>query len=464
MYRTEEDMNNLNFEIDLKKMLYNVLKKWKTIIVLMIIFAVLSNLIYIYKNKMLDSTLEDNYQKALTDKEIDEVNYAHESYELYEAQYNQKNQYLNESEKMKLQYNNVNNYTLQYRVEKSDVNGVVDAIISAYVSGIKNDELFKIVENKTNNRIQSKYVSELINVWKNNSSVNIEKDLDIDVININVIAGNKEDCDNIVDCVKKRIDEIYNDTKVIYVNYSIVPVLEDYSINVDLNLRDEQNELKASINTLKKNMISVTKSFTDKQLEYYNFKYKDNDKSDAFISIKFIVLGLGIGFVMAALFLALKYIWSYKLKSSNDLKMGWNIELINSVLIDEKHNVLSKLMWSNDNIKTYEEQVNYLSMEIKMLIKDDNRYKNLLITGTADTIESKKLIKSIKDNISFENINIVTCQSIIDSAQSLTLLDSVDGVIFVEEIMQSSYNNIDKEIQLCRRLDKQIIGAVVISD
>ena len=288
--------------------------------------------------------------------------------------------------------------------------------------------------------------------------------MDIDVININVIAGNKEDCDNIVDCVKKRIDEIYNDTKVIYGNYSIVPVLEDYSINVDLNLRDEQNELKASINTLKKNMISVTKSFTDKQLEYYNFKYKDNDKSDAFISIKFIVLGLGIGFVMAALFLALKYIWSYKLKSSNDLKMGWNIELINSVLIDEKHNVLSKLMWSNDNIKTYEEQVNYLSMEIKMLIKDDNRYKNLLITGTADTIESKKLIKSIKDNISFENINIVTCQSIIDSAQSLTLLDSVDGVIFVEEIMQSSYNNIDKEIQLCRRLDKQIIGAVVISD
>ncbi len=460
-------MKKENMELDLKKLLYNFLKKWYITIIVMVIMAVCSNIFYIYqKNDEVKNNIE-KYEESLTKKEQLEVEYAHEKYELYNEQYEQKNTYLNNSMKMNINAEQEFNYLSQYYIQTT--NGSAENIASAYIRGLENQELYDAIEKALDGKVKSAYVSELISVWQENSTDSVSVDNhNAKVFNVNVIGESEEDCKNIISEIQKRIDTIYSETQQIYGSYNLTNVFTNSMVIDDSNLRTQQSSLQDELVTIKKNMYEVTKSLTTVQKEYYNAKYPlEEVKEKSNISVKFIVLGLGVGFVLCLIISAARYILQKRLRAFNELKQGWNLTLLGNPIVLKPKKSFDEFLDSklNNNVeyKPYNEQITRIASEITMLLNKNNM-NNIILTGTANTDEVNNSIKDIVKELKKHNIQAKASSSIVTDTQAMMELENVEAVVIVEQIMKTMYIDIDREIELCQRADKKVLGAVVIAD
>ena len=280
--------------INPKNLLYHILLRWRLMILLAVIFAVLANCFGIYqsytakkKAAALAASLtspstatadpkesEDLIEKKenamtesgmkLTSKELYDVDSAIDTYQLFSSQYAEIDAYLKNSVLMQIDAQRVPTLSIQYYVNDYYVveypviekRSYAAAVVSTYIATILDETTINAIAEACGTTPE--YASELISVY--------DKGL---FLCIDIMGKDEETCNAAGDIIKKRISDLRTAPILTsFGKYDITLTSEQFSYVVNTELYDKQLKKITDRNTVRTARVNVTTGMNDAQKQY----------------------------------------------------------------------------------------------------------------------------------------------------------------------------------------------------
>ena len=242
-------------------------------------------------------------------------------------------------------------------------------------------------------------------------------------------------------------------------------------------LLNEQQNFMSSLNGIKTSISNLTTTLTEEQKNYYTVLLNSSEDSveekdvDIVvfkpINLKYIVLGLFIGGFLIIVCYGILYTVKGNLKVEKEIEEYYGIPFLGKV--QSEKNALNGIDYFFDKIfnqaEKYSEEECLQLICTNILINIRKKHmKHIHITGIADSEYTDKIKRQVVEELQSEHL-ILECsvgKSIIHNINSLNDLANSDGVVFVEEIGKSNFEEIGKEINFCLNNNINVIGAIVI--
>ncbi len=476
--------------IDFKDLLKRICLQLKTIIIFMIAFIVVFAGIGVMQSaraaqsakaqlEALNSPAEKNdlssYTEKLSAREIAEVQQAVASYRKIQNQYSEENKYYSESLKMQIDPNNVPTLRLQYQVDNNyqarypivEARDTTEDIANNVCEVITDSAVTKKIADALNYKGDLSYIQELLySTWYEG------------VVTIRVVAPDRKSCEKISEILQEEIALRAENLTEIFGKFDLNLLSAQYLEKADTDLLDLQVRQASSINTINNSLSSLTYTMTDNQKAYYkalldNEYLQDSsskemeEKMEAEIVVpsvrffrpKYWALGAAVGIFLGCAWIVLVYILSAKLRVAADIQKMYGIAVLGQIT-DKKKNT-SKLFRNPYSRFNYQEQLRIIVSGIYVAAKRD-KYSNLLIVSSAASERAQETCEAIRKAAFDKGIRCITGRSMIYDPESAEELLLCDGVIFVEQIDVSGYDEIAKEKELCEKYHVPIIGCAVI--
>lgn len=494
--------------IDLKNMIYQICRKWRMVLIGMIIGAIFANLAAIALNirqasaveaEMAKQEMEENdlvdvteLREVLSDKEILEVENAAASYVAYMKTNNTQLAYYCDSILMQMDANEVPTLTLQYYIDnyyKAEY-PVIETIDNASDIGnaLGKYALSAAVCNKVSEKLgwsnDIAYIQDLISYGCSGHSLSIK-----------VIAPESKDCEQISEIIKKQIDEAVVKLQSVYGDFEVKLAMEECIVTASPELLSQQINQLSNIYSGKNDFRTSVANFSGDQKEYYDALienyFKENntpvnnivtsigeeENEDTveekmniqYIHVKYILLGIFIGLVICVGWLCVHYICSGTLQMNNDIQEGFGLSVIGTVKSEatKKHNVIDNFIeWifrKKGMQFTQEEQIRMAGAAIR-IAAEKNDMKKLYISSAANNEITKQLEKELVSLLKKQGVDVENGVSIVYDPESLERMSNCDGTVLVESTGQSLYKDILTEKRLCEGSHVPIIGVVVIEN
>lgn len=391
-------------EIDLKDLLYKILKSWRMIVVYCIIFAVVADIasmgltfINIRKNKnelskQASELLE--LRDELTEREIAEVQEVYDNYVKIRntnesiEDYNDNSILMrieaNKVPTMKLRYNIDTHYKIEYPVisEKD----YTDEIMSEYCSILNSDDVIAEIAKAYGDDIKVEYIREVVSIEKVSGTI----------FEVTIFAPEKQQCEQMSEAVKNVINEEKSEIGNKYGKYDFALVDETYTEELRTDILETQQTRYAKSDTIRERLSTLGGKLNPNQKSYYtaliNYEIakeqkaivaskkrelletdsskaieektytseiaEENDLSKAedlitaevvyedakisFISIKFIIIGFVLGGIIACGVICCGYLFVPVLRTADTMNSAFSVSVIENIWIkDDKKKALS---------------------------------------------------------------------------------------------------------------------------
>ena len=474
-------------EIYIKDMLFYILRKWRVILIWMIVLAVAADgfsAMKSYKsvNEAQQISTEDELKTlkdSLNEEDAEKVEDTYETYQYYKESLDYTQKYYKNSIKMQIDPNNVPTVKMQYYI--SDAKSFND-IINAYSNAVLTDEVCKDISEQVNLGAKTSYISELMdfNVKNDNDNIIINENIDGKSLIVTIIAPKKEVCEKIADVVENKIQEATPEIKKNLGGFKIQKVDRSYMSKADSGLLSQQQNVLYNLNSIKTSISNLNSSLTDEQKNYYNALINEADEASkkeemkpdgSFqpINVKYIILGLFLGAVLVAGFYGLIYIMNDSLKVDKEIEDYYEIPVLG--MLSGKGNNQSDSFIDRLIYKIFGKKRNQSTdIDIQLIrtrILMDAKKKNMNqihIAGVSDSAYVETMKEELADTIQngSGNLKCSVGKSIVQNMESLNSFAVSEGVVLVEEIGKSDFYEIGKEIAICLENNITLIGVVVI--
>lgn len=457
----EYGMNNTyEQEIDLKDLIFYILKKWRSVLFIGVVMAVLmgggkfSQEALKYQDKHYMAELQETYNT-----EIKNYNVTKEGYERNIETLTQNIDYeeVYEKNSVLFQLDPYNKWVakMDLFIKMDEENGIItmvdpaDSLLKAYSSILSSESSLK--EASKENDIQSRYLREL---------VNIEQDFNGNMITISVTykdgEGAQKILDNILEVITARQPELESSLG----SHRVILINGETSMVADEGLADSQNERVDSLSKMQTSLEdaqSVLDELKEPQIPT-ELSFKGVLKS----SVKFAVLGAVLGGFLTAFFWCTVYVINPKLRSAEEFKSRFEVKILGEFSQERK----AKKKLGIDSWLQKLEGDKFFSREdvFKRIVANISIYMEkeqiMLLTGTVEL----ELLSSIEAEIknSFPGVIIEVRADMNRNAETVTMLPTVDAVILVEKCGASRYKDIEKELETINSLNKKIIGCIIL--
>ena len=241
-----------------------------------------------------------------------------------------------------------------------------------------------------------------------------------------------------------------------------VKLVDKYSaFGYDSTITDKQYAYTISCNTVLNTARSVGATLTKEQTDYYNYLIAHTDGSPEnvvvdepsepapvrrSVSEKYILLGfLGGGF-LAVMYYSLRYIFSSRLRTSDDVSTLFGLSVIGTV-----------------NRSNVEKGIDILAAELALDISKKNANSVSIIgasaTDAANTFKNK-FEALLKDKCGASDIKVI--KDVLGSEDDMKILSDSEYAILVEQTDVSKYEDIASELELCKKYGVSTLGSLVI--
>ncbi len=471
-------------EIDLIDLFHHILKRWRVIILVALIGAVILGAYNGYKQMQppAEPTVEekekalDELRKGLTDLEVAEVDSLVESYKSYaevyadRVMYGQKSIYLNlDPEHV---YRGFATYMIsnyydnkgEYTVENTDAGN----IISLYNVLIKDSITAERIREVTGWTSEEQYITDLISVGSSG----------ISILNLSIMAPTDAECRTILGILEERLEEVRDDvTKNAPHDIEIISerFTEEYNQGVS-DARKGQNDTLVGLQTTMRNL---SNPLTSAQKSYYNEiikqEYPDElaeQKFSKFGLVKYAVFGFFVGAFIVMMLVAVEYIARKVLRTPDDMALMFNTRVIGIVKaedgIKKKQFLASIDKWFEKKfdrrlgLLPREQALEMVSSEIAADMKKSD-VKKLVITGTAGESAISEAVQDLELGLKDAG-DISVSKSPLTDPVSVQRISEADGVVIVEKMGDSRLADIGKELDICRKLGISVLGSIVVKE
>ncbi|MFP3153100.1 hypothetical protein LQZ18_01455 [Lachnospiraceae bacterium ZAX-1] len=484
-------------ELSLVDLCWNILLKWRRVIALGILFAVIAVGAGLIKSKNTSPPIEleettpensesqkDSLVEKLTEEELTNV-------QLTERLMERKTEleaYLNESVLMNLDSYAVPTLELSYFVDSDYTYNIMEtvkedytaALVSAYRDHIANGSFNADIIEIANLDITQESFRELMAVSGSGG-----QDSD-NLITIKVIYTNEKDLKSISAEIQRQLKVQETKLNDMVGKHTLKLVSENQSIVTDRTILDRQNERvqllsqwNAQIITLKNAISDVQQQLLDlntaeKQLGLGDAKGEGTEeKAGAQPTlgtsglIKYMLLGAILGVFIACAWSVLQVLLASRLQYVKELRDLYGLRVFGEISLPVKSRsifsfvdrFLLNIRYRNQKQLTYEQQITLAISNIKIACTND-QIDTVFLSGSEIERMDANMLDRIQTELKKAEIKVALGQNAFYDATSLKDMCENGIVVLLEQAGISIYNEITKLIQLMKEQNVTILGAI----
>lgn len=444
-------------EIDLKDLMFAVLHKWRPILLIAVVLAVVLGgykAVSVYRQQNDAEVIkesEESYQEELKVYEKTKEACEREIENLLTDIDNQQ-KYLEESILMNMSAYDIweadtelfvrTDYVIMPNMVYQNVD-YTNTILRAYKSALTNTEFLDDIAKKAG--IDTRYLKELIDITAADNLITIKvkhnEEKAAKALMKDILSG--------VEASQTKIAESIGEHTVSTVNSSIGSM-------VDLDLANTQK-------TERDRLIQLNDSLETKQAELEELEEPKKAATSTTAAIrsgvKYAVLGGVLGAFLVIFGVCVAFLMSDKLYSEKELRNRFKLKVLGVLPAGKKAKGIDAWLNRLEGRACGEE-----SQEYSLIAANIRNYAEkagtLLVAGNAH----EDLIKSVAGRIAEElgNMEVIVGGDMLQNVNALKTLPEVDGVILVEQCRVSSYGRIELEVEKILDLQKEVVGCVVL--
>ena len=487
--------------VNTKNLLYYLLLSWRVILLAGLICAILTNSYIIItsvkkqqnnqpvtpKGKL--EELETNANEArmlLSVREINDVEAAIVTYRSLRSNYEEAEDYYNNSVIMKIDYRKTptvslryyidEHYTVEYPIiEKATYTG---DIIIAYSYALLDEDTIQQVADSCG--IMTEYAKEMITVYSSGRFLCID-----------IMGEDRLQCEKIADILKKRMKNIPQKVFSGFPSYDIDMYSESFIYKVDDSLYDKQIKKANEMNTIRSNCANIQTGMTDNQKKYFlaKMEYDDlvenGDYTDATLenqtadnqddlsnntfsifSIKWFAVGFLSGVFVCCFVLAAVYVLNPVVRIKENITEGLHQIVLGTVWINNGKKrflgfvdeYITKLFYGRECQYELNDRIEMLSTGIRIAMNKEG-LNSVYITGAS--AKGNEIAEMIKDKLN-NSVSVQCGKSIVYHQDSLQSLSESESVVFVEVARDSRYDEILQELECAKQSKVNVLGVVLI--
>ena len=284
-------MNEEEVQIDLMTLLHYILRKWRSIIVVMLIVAVAANLYSVKKSMSVVASVSaaeeevdiekqiENAKEELTADELEQVERVYSMYEYNSQLYQENDEYLEKSMLMQLDPNEIPTVMLNYQFRKDQADEELSNIFTMYENALLDEDTCTAIIQVFGEEYANTSVRELISVTdtenvQNSDIIKLQNDKNSGILSIQIYADSEEQCEQVAEIVKKRVMEYTEQLQQIFGIYTVNAISEQYYISSDSNLNMQKSDVVNAVNDAYTALKNISSGLSEKQMTYYNLLVK----------------------------------------------------------------------------------------------------------------------------------------------------------------------------------------------
>lgn len=490
-------MNTEEREISLLNLLIYVAKGWRGIIIWMLVMAVaLGGVQYVRSLSSAGATqseepADEKNEKKQAEETLEQLSEEMEETEVIavekviklEEDYAVQKKYIEGSELMNINPYDVTVGRVQYWIDtdyKVDYSGLTENdvtrdIVNAYIEHIYNGKWKKTALEAAHIEIEPQYFNELFSIDNLGNSFTF-------IIKL----GEEAQVESVVSTLKKEMEAYQDKLTDMFGKHKLNIVNESVEASVEAGIYDLQQNRKNTLLGLQESINNSKIAFTDNQKSLYEAQTvldedlndnseekekaetKDQEKARPGISVKYILLGAVLGAFLVCMVRAMRYILSGKLKAEDNIDVYLGVASLGYVEENKQQykGIFGKLdAWIDGLAKR---SYNDLSEEqqLQMIVSNIALYcekggmKNIYFNSSVNYQTDKE--GRIIEMLSKRGVSVKTGFSILQDASSMENMNKTDGVVFLEKAEKSRYEDLEREIKVCKEHEKSVIGMVVL--
>ncbi len=492
--------------ISIKEMIYRVLQKWRVMLCLALVLAIVFGFGTSVMNSFSSSSADDDASltksqklaknvkstaSGLSKQTKYETELALASYKAYTAQATEIQSYLNDSVKMKIDSSSAPTFTIQYIIDTHynavyptvDYKDFTGDIISAYSSRLINTDTASKIRDEIGWDTDLAYIQELITTTTPSLTEGDGTDA-VDTMTIKIYAPNEKTARNIGKIIEDQVANQKSDLEKIFGSFDISLVSEQYSETVASDILSVKQGYVSNLNTIFTAMNTLSKNMTTAQTAYYNalvaqYMYDGDDEADeetvalttaeeeitetskVKISLdkKNCAVGFIAGIVIIAIIEVLKYIYTARIKRAEDMDYTFGVNVFGVQTKDKKgvdkwlQNAFGARVLKYSN----EERLSMISAGIA-ISAEKNDVKSLYVTGSCS---DESVMQSLAKSLEGKPFEVKFGRSILVDPESLKKMSACDAAVLIEKAHDSRLDEIKSELDLCKTSGVKVLGSVV---
>lgn len=489
-------------EISLIDLCIEILLRWRVLIVMMLIGAVLfAGVSYAQSYRSVEA------QKRKAALELEQLNAAEDAQTVqkqwseevldeteinnvinavtYKELYDENQKYLKTSFVMNVDAFAVPKSEITFQIQSNDYERTYN-IQKIYEDIVSGSGLFAYISENCNVKYNP---SELIYLEKTSyGEMN-----GIDTVRLYVLYDEESMCKRIAECVVDYINLEYERLEESVGAHEIVFLEQSYSTISSETFWASQKSYETQTLSYGNSLVNYTSKFSDDEWQYYNFlttgeatehentdEVTDevNDEAAALtvesigtpqVSIKYMVLGMVLCVFVYVFWIFMRFVLNNKLRATESLSELYNVPQLGLIPAHENKKrflgfVDTWILTLRDRNRrhfTAEEAANMAAVAVKMAVKKTSGNEVYLV-GCDVQKQTAEQCKQIQTILSKDGIEAKILDNVLYNAEAMAGLENAQCAVLIEKAGSTLYNEVAKELELLARQDITVLGGIVV--
>ncbi|MCD8241951.1 MAG: hypothetical protein LUD73_06175 [Lachnospiraceae bacterium] len=490
----EQRYENTDEVIDLVDLLFYLLKKWKMLLVLLVIGGLLGAGVCALKAvQTRDAAAAASQTEWSADSyDIDDDVIAQmETAGQYRRLYLSQLAYLDSSILMQLDPNGFYTGKLTYYISAGED---TDLVLSLYQNLINDDTTLEELREASGFDCELSYIQELLSCSASDltelaperdkqysSDVNIYSDAAAtNTVVLKVVAPDEESCSAMLAILREKAEELDQQCAASYENYSAVTVNDSVQETADSAYLTWRNLSMTRLYTYLTNEQKLEEEFSSTELDYYHHVYytetlenigstaetsdvEAETDTDTKISLslsgmkKWVLIGAVVGLFIWACWFGLSYLLDKSIRTYGEAKDYYRVPMLGRLnagssrakgidgLIDSLH---SRVKGSSDTIPYVISAINTIGDE------------RTVVCGNVEYEEVQSVMDAFRENCA----QLETDDFAGKSVQALERVKEAGREILLVRIGKTKKADVRRELEICRMQQIKVVGMVAIDD
>lgn len=444
--------------IDLRQMGYFVLKKWKILLIFIIVGLLLGTGLTLLKG---ETTLESFDTTKMDNERI-------QQYALYNQLYLDRLKYDRGSVIIRMDPNAVYSGSLRYYITADTVS--IDFIANLFRNIMYDESIFEEIKEKAKLTTDLQYIRELVGL-----GVSVAKEDNIQIasaaelsripasatISVSAMARSEETCEAMLEVMRSRIAAVDAECEASYAQYTFLPMSDRIVYGYSASVANTQKEAASLKNDYVTQIKTIEEELTQDELDYFTLAYPtltDKVLETSLLSrLKYPILLSALLFFLAVGWYAVRFVLDNHLKTPLEVRDIYGLRLIAS-RAPQKSPRRGIDGWLDRHGSKGAPPVNSREYLLGALQTSDAQ-RIVLCGDLAD--------EALREEIAWlaeQDSRIHFAGPLETDEHALVQAKASDAVVLVMRLWHTTHPQIQREIEISRSSKVPLLGAVVMDE
>lgn len=464
-------MENDEVVIDLRVLMWEILRKWHIILVVCVIFAVASGMFGIHKNKTqsVEVSPENLYEK-LKPAEIVKVN----NLVSIQKRIDEKTEYEKNSIYMSLNAYDVDVARTDFILSDNPDNKYIRQM---YTTFMFEGGLYNNIVKEYKDDISLENLSELVKIMISDKKVNVNEDSEENyykgndlnrVISVKILGKDKEQCQELQSLVIKNVKQYEKSVQSKYNNHSIEEVSSNVYKAVDIDIASAKSTYDSQMYSLYNEYQSIYNALSDTQISLFDKLLSEDEdiieeKEETVqpvsgkISLKYVIVGILAGGFLSVVAIVLITMFNGRIFVQRQIT-DRGLARVFGTFGKNKNNIASIVLGDVGTDKT--SQLDIIVAKVNVYCKK-NDMSELVIIDNCTTETGKSRMKNVVDTIQKSGIN---CKKVTlsEGDSKYTELCDKNNIVVIEELGKGTLKSLEYMFTQLKDLESKVCGVICV--